>query len=253
MQGKPKLGDFTPIAEKTQVSEHPTVSGEQQLQNTKPIISSCIFSAWEDRMMNDSAARLITRHNLHRPKPHLVCSMRGLIMELAFRLHWSLCHKEGLSLWFCLGYGKIASAVFRISLQLSCSTNLHMQPTYLWLHCAGDRQRSWDLTFRISQLLSKLSKPGSFLAQLNLPFSAWGITATQQAPVVLSRTTHCAASAGAAGPAMATESQNHRITCVGRDPRRCLVPASAQISLLRHPIGGGLKALCSHYLENLKE
>lgn len=58
---------FTPTADKTQVSEHPTVSGEQQLQNTKATISSCIFSAWEERMVNESAARLITRHNLQYP------------------------------------------------------------------------------------------------------------------------------------------------------------------------------------------
>ena len=61
------MRDFTPTADKTQVSEHPTVSGEQQLQNTKAAISSCIFSAWEERRMIDSTARLITRHNLQHP------------------------------------------------------------------------------------------------------------------------------------------------------------------------------------------
>lgn len=61
MQGKPE-----PTADKTQVSQHPTASGEQQLHNTKPTIS-CIFSPWEERMMNDNAASLMTRHNLQYP------------------------------------------------------------------------------------------------------------------------------------------------------------------------------------------
>lgn len=76
--------------------------------------------------MYDSAARLITRHNLQHPNlPSSLLHMwpdHGAGISSALALY---C-KEDLSLWFCLGYGKIASAVLRITLQPRRLINLHI-------------------------------------------------------------------------------------------------------------------------------